>query len=160
MTYYWNVSGSKLYNTSPCGKIWSKDNVEWKFLLLGGVCSIATFHVGLTFEACIGFWGFRHPALQNLKVHWTCRLQMRIVFWGGMPWMPSMVQFSLVKLFLTFSPISNKNEVLASFSRFQESYNLCQLEKHLLCFLWINVNRLSPWHNLWLLVCWQWGLSF
>jgi hypothetical protein len=39
--------------------------------------------------------------------------------------MPSMVQFSLVKLFLTFSPISNKNEVLASFSRFQESYNLC-----------------------------------
>jgi hypothetical protein len=34
-----------------------------------------------------------------------------------------------------FSPISNKNEVLASFSRFQESYSLCQLEKHLLCFL-------------------------
>jgi len=30
-----------------------------------GVCSIATFHVGLTFEACIGFWSFRHPALRH-----------------------------------------------------------------------------------------------
>ncbi len=55
MTYYWNVSGSKLYNTYPCGKMRSKDNVEWKFLLLGGVCSITTFHVGLTFEAWLAF---------------------------------------------------------------------------------------------------------
>jgi hypothetical protein len=39
--------------------------------------------------------------------------------------MPSMMQFSLVKVILIFSPISNKNEVLASFSRFQESYSLC-----------------------------------
>jgi hypothetical protein len=49
--------------------------------------------------------------------------------------MLSMMQFSLVKVFLIFSLISSKNEVLASFSRFQESYSLCQLEKHLLCFL-------------------------
>jgi hypothetical protein len=36
-----------------------------------------------------------------------------------------------VKVFLTFSPISSKHEVLAGFSRFQESYSLCPLEKHL-----------------------------
>jgi hypothetical protein len=36
-----------------------------------------------------------------------------------------------VKVFLTFFPISSKDEIFAASSRFQESYSLCLLEKHL-----------------------------